>query len=190
MIRFVSASKDGAELAMPPLVVDLDGTLVLGDTSWRAFGLALKKNPLGALAACGAYMTGIAIGKRAIAEIARPAADKLPYRGPLLKYLEKERARERKVHLVTGADDFIANDVGAHLGLFDSVHGSNGRINLRGPEKLAWLDARFPGGFDYIGDSEADLPIWRAVGRAMLVGRAINYASRLREEGVHILATI
>jgi hypothetical protein len=181
---------ESAEPALPPLIVDLDGTLVLGETSWRALGLALKKEPLGALAACGAFAAGIAVGKRAIARIARPGPEKLPYRGPLLKYLEKERARGRRLYLVTGADQAIANDVGAHLNLFESVHGSNGETNLRGPEKLAWLDARFPGGFDYIGDSEADLAIWRSIGRAMLVGRAINYASRLREEGVHILATI
>jgi hypothetical protein len=175
---------------LPPLIVDLDGTLVLGETSWRAFWLSLRKNPGKALQACFAYLLGNAAGKHAIAAIARPAADKLPYRGPLLKFLEKERARGRQVHLVTGADTLIAGEVGAHLALFDSIQGSDGRINLKGHAKLAWLDARFPGGFDYIGDSQADLAIWRAIGRAMLVGRAINYASRLREEGVHILATI
>ena len=56
--------------------------------------------------------------------------------------------------------------------------------------KLAWLDARFPQGFDYVGNARSDLPIWRAIGRAMLVGRAIEYAQRLRDEGVHILATV
>jgi hypothetical protein len=168
----------------------MDGTLVLGETSWQALGLSLQKQPGKALGACFAFLLGMAAGKRAIANIARPQAAKLPYRQPLVKYLEKERATGRKIHLVSGADETIVTDVGAHIGLFDSVRGSNGYLNLKGAEKLAWLDARFPGGFDYIGDSAADLPIWRAIGRAMLVGKAINYAPRLREEGVHILATL
>jgi hypothetical protein len=179
-----------ADGELPPLIVDLDGTLVLGETSWRALGLSLRKQPGKAIGACFAFFLGMAAGKRAIANIARPQAAKLPYRQPLVKYIERERGAGRKIHLVSGADERIVGEVAAHLGLFDSVRGSNGYTNLKGMEKLAWLDARFPGGFDYIGDSAADLPIWRAIGRAMLVGKAINYGPRLREEGVHILSTL
>ncbi len=182
--------KPVTEGELPPLIVDLDGTLVLGETSWRALGLSFRKEPGKAIGACFKFLLGMAAGKRAIANIARPQAEKLPYRQPLVKFLERERAAGRKIHLVSGADEMIVNEVAAHLGLFDSVRGSNGYSNLKGNEKLAWLDARFPGGFDYIGDSAADLTIWRAVGRAMLVGKAINYAPRLREEGVHILQTL
>lgn len=182
--------RSSSEGDLPPLIVDLDGTLVLGETSWRALALSLRRQPGKAIGACFAFFLGMAAGKRAIANISRPEAAKLPYRQPLVKFLERERATGRKIHLVSGADDQIVNDVAAHLGLFDSVRGSNGYSNFKGAEKLAWLDARFPGGFDYIGDSAADLTIWRAIGRAMLVGRAINYAPRLREEGVHILSTL
>ena len=77
-----------------------------------------------------------------------------------------------------------------HLGLFQDARGSDGDLNLKGVRKLAWLQARFPHGFDYAGDSVADIPIWRAMGRALLVGRAISFAEQLRAEGVHISATI
>jgi hypothetical protein len=176
--------------ALPPLVVDLDGTLVLGETSWASVGESLKHNPLRAALAAFDYLGGRAAGKRAFANIARPKPERLSYRGPLIMFLEKERKRGRALHLVSGADQAIVEEIGAHIGLFDTVRGSDGTVNLRGYNKLAWLDARFPGGFDYVGDSAADLPIWRAIGRAMLVGGAINFASRLRDQGVHILATI
>lgn len=176
--------------ALPPLIVDLDGSLVLAETSVRSALASFRKNPLAALRALWAYADGRAAGKRAFASIAIADAATLPYRGPLISFLEKEKARGRRLHLVTAADQKVADSVANYLGLFDSARGSNGEVNLKSYAKLAWLDARFPGGFDYVGDSRADMPIWRAIGRAMLVGRAIEFAQRLRDEGVHILATV
>jgi hypothetical protein len=175
---------------LPPLIVDLDGTLVLAETSWRSARASFRRNPLAALKALWAYADGRASGKRAFAEIAVADAAALPYRTPLIAFLQKEKERGRRLHLVTAADQKVADAVASHLGLFDTAHGSNGEINLKSYAKLAFLDARFPGGFDYIGDSAADLPIWRAIGRAMLVGRALEFTQRLRDEGVHILATV
>ncbi len=175
---------------LPPLAVDLDGTLVLAETSWRSARASFRRNPLAALMALWAYADGRAAGKRAFADIAIADAAKLPYRTPLVAFLEKEKQRGRRLHLVTAADQKVADSVADHLGLFDTARGSDGQINLKSYAKLAFLDARFPGGFDYIGDSAADLPIWRAIGRAMLVGRALEFAQPLRDEGVHILATV
>lgn len=176
--------------ALPPLAVDLDGSLVLTETSVQSALASLRANPLKALVALCAYADGRAPGKRAFADIAIADPANLPYRAPLLTFLEKEKARGRRLHLVTAADQKVADSVADYLGLFDSARGSNGEINLKGYTKLAWLDARFPRGFDYVGNSRADMPIWRGIGRAMLVGRAIEFAQRLRDEGVHILATV
>jgi hypothetical protein len=175
---------------LPPLVVDLDGSLVLAEPSVASAKASFMRNPLKALAALWKYVDGRAAGKRAFAQIAIANPASLPYRTPLLTFLEKEKARGRRLHLVTAADQKVADSVATHLGIFDSARGSNGEINLKSYAKLAWLDARFPRGFDYVGNAGSDLPIWRAIGRAMLVGRAIEYAQKLRDEGVHILATV
>jgi hypothetical protein len=176
--------------ALPPLIVDLDGSLVLAETSVASAAATFRKKTLNALGALWAYVDGRAAGKRAFAAIAIADPASLPYRAPLISFLEKEKLRGRRLHLVTAADQKVADSVAGHLGLFDSAYGSNGEINLKSYAKLAWLDARFPQGFDYVGNARSDLPIWRAIGRAMLVGRAIEYAQRLRDEGVHILATV
>ena len=173
-----------------PLAVDLDGTLVLSETSLQSASAAFVRDPARALAALAQLSCGRAAAKAAFARVARPDPAALAYRGPLLTFLERERKRGRALHLVTGADDAIAQDVAPHLGLFASARGSDGAINLKGARKLHWMQARFPHGFDYAGDSTADLPIWRALGRALLVGRAIGLAERLRAEGVQITATI
>ncbi|MGE3303305.1 MAG: haloacid dehalogenase-like hydrolase [Hyphomonadaceae bacterium] len=178
------------EANLPPLVVDLDGTLVMAETSLISARLAFRDKPLAALAAAFALLDGRAAAKRAFARLARPKPRGLPYHPGVQSFLAKERLRGRTLHLATGADDAIAQEVAAYVGVFDSAQGSDGRINLKGAAKLAWIDARFPEGFDYLGDSVDDLPIWRAIGRAMLVGRAVSLAPRLRDEGVHILATI
>jgi phosphoserine phosphatase len=173
-----------------PLVVDLDGTLVLGETSLQSAAAAFARDPLRAALALARIGVGRAASKRAFAQVARPEPAALKYRGPLLSFLERERKRGRDLHLVTGADDAIAREIADHLGLFAGVQGSDGAINLKGERKRCWLSARFPHGYDYAGDSAADLPIWRALGRAMLVGRAIGFADLLRGEGVQIVATI
>jgi hypothetical protein len=173
-----------------PLAVDLDGTLVLSETSLQSASASFARDPARASLALFRMGLGRATAKRSFARIARPDPAALPYRGPLLTFLQRERSRGRSLHLVTGADQAIAQDVADHLGLFQDARGSDGAINLKGARKLAWLQARFPHGFDYAGDSVADIPIWRAMGRALLVGRAISFAEQLRAEGVHISATI
>ena len=173
-----------------PLIVDLDGTLVLGETSLQSAAAAFARDPARAAMALFKTSAGRAASKQAFARVARPEPSTLKYRGPLLTFLERERKRGRPLYLVTGADETIAREIADHIGLFCGVRGSDGAINLKGARKRAWLSARFPHGYDYAGDSAADLPIWRSVGRAMLVGRAIGFADLLRREGVQILATI
>jgi hypothetical protein len=52
----------------------------------------------------------------------------LPYRKPLLELIRREKALGRPTHLVTAADQKMADAVAAHLGLFDSVTGSDGKM--------------------------------------------------------------
>ena len=55
---------------LPPLIVDLDGSLVLAETSVASAVASFRKNPLKALGALWAYVDGRAAGKRAFAAIA------------------------------------------------------------------------------------------------------------------------
>ena len=61
--------------------------------------------------------------------------------------------------------------IAAHLDCFDEVHGSDGATNLKGGTKAAFLTERFgKDGFDYMGDSHADLAVWGQARRAITVG--------------------
>jgi phosphoglycolate phosphatase-like HAD superfamily hydrolase len=173
-----------------PLAVDLDGTLILTDSSIQSAAAAFAQDPLHAAAASLRLVKGRGPAKRAFAALSKPDPAKLAYRGPLLTFLERERKRGRLLYLVSATDQSIVQQVADHLGFFAGARGSDGVFNLKGERKRAWLVGRFPHGFDYAGDSSADIPIWRACGRAHLVGRAVGYADRLRALGVQIAATI
>jgi len=94
----------------------------------------------------------------------------LPYREEVLDAIRRARKDGRQVLLVTAADQATADAVAAHVGLFDEAIGSDGANNLKAGRKAEFLVSRFGvGGFQYLGDSSADLPVWKAANEAIMV---------------------
>jgi len=87
-----------------------------------------------------------------------PAA--LPYREDVLNYVRNQREQGREVILATAADESIATAVADHLGVFDRVLASDGRVNLSSSNKLQAIQSTCDGPFDYIGNSHDDLKLW------------------------------
>ena len=160
-----------------PLCVDLDGTLVRTDTLVEG-GIAL----LGRLD-FGTLVRGAAKGraglKAAVARAAPVDPASLPYNETLLAYLRTERAGGRRIVLATAADETVARAVAGYLDMFDEVLASTAGRNLKGEAKAAALVARFgAGGFVYVGDSAADLAVWRQAAAAGLVNAAPAVAAK------------
>jgi 4-hydroxybenzoate polyprenyltransferase len=86
----------------------------------------------------------------------------LPFCGELIEWLREQKSGGRKIILATASDMRMALPVAKHVGIFDEVLGSDGKINLRSGNKLKVLVDRFgEHGFDYAGNSPADLAVWR-----------------------------
>jgi 4-hydroxybenzoate polyprenyltransferase/phosphoserine phosphatase len=153
-----------------PLCVDLDGTLLASD-SLHELALALAgQDPRGLLALPGWLAQGRAHLKARLAERVALDPASLPYRAEVLDAIRAARAEARPCILVTAADRRTAEAVAAHLGCFDEVWASDGGDNLKGITKAARLRERFgAGGFEYLGDARADLPVWEAAGAASVV---------------------
>ena len=156
-----------------PLVVDLDGTLLRTDMLHESALILLRDRPLAVLRIPSWLRHGKAALKQRLATLAAfdPAA--LPYHEPLLEWLGERRKEGRRLVLCTASDGTIAAAVAAHLGIFDEVIASDGRTNMGGATKAEALARRFGrGGFDYVGDSLADVPVWKEARRGVVVGGA------------------
>ena len=153
------------------LCVDLDGTLIRGDLVWECVLALLKAHPLTVLFIPLWLMRGRAFLKQQLAARVDLDPARLPYRGEVLELLRQEKAENRRIALVTAADHQLAESVAGYLGLFDEVHASDSERNLKGSLKAAFLAERFgAAGFDYVGDSAADLEVWRHAQGAYVVG--------------------
>lgn len=152
-----------------PVFVDLDGTLVATDTMLECFLLLLRHRPLALLRIPGWLARGRAHFKARLAECNRLDIARLPYRPEVCDYLRAAHAAGQPLYLATAADRRIARRVAAHLGLFTGVLASDGATNLKSARKLDAIRALAPDGFAYLGNSRADLPLWRAAASAIVV---------------------
>lgn len=166
----------------PPLVVDLDGTLVRTDMLHETLLGALQRSPWILFLIPFWLLRGRAALKRELALRSELSAAHLPYRAEVLDWVRGEHDAGRRVVLATAADEGIAQRVAAHVGAFDEVLASDGVRNVKGEGKRAALVERFgERGFDYAGNESADLGVWSSARCALVVSsdpRLLAAASR------------
>jgi 4-hydroxybenzoate polyprenyltransferase len=154
-----------------PLVVDLDNTLILTDLLHESALKLLRERPLSLPGLALSLASGRAAAKAFIAERTTLDPETLPYHPELLRWLREEHARGRRLVLCTASHRKFAQQVADHLALFDEVIASDPTTNVKGERKAAAMEERLgPGGFDYVGDSRADLPVWALSDQAIVVG--------------------
>lgn len=147
--------------AEPVLCVDLDGTLIHTDLLYESVLTLLRQSPMSVLKLPLWLLRGRAYFKQQVAQRVQPDTANLPYNQPLLAELKRERSRGRRMVLVTGSPTAFARPVADRLGLFDEVLATDDAVNLTGKRKAERLVQRFGArGYDYAGDSYADLPVW------------------------------
>ena len=167
-----------------PLVVDLDGTLILTDVLHESALQFVHQNPFGVWHMLTWLQQGKAVLKRRLAENSDFNAASLPYNEPLLEWLKSQRQLGRRLILCTASEMAVAAKIAAHLGVFDDVMASDGVTNLAGAAKARALDQRFGvGGYDYAGNSSADLKVWQNSHRAIVVNASAGVAGKAAAMG-------
>lgn len=169
-----------------PLIVDLDGTLLRTDTLFESIADLLRLYPLWTLFQMLCLPFAIAKVKARLQSRADIDVPTLPINTEVLEYCKTERAAGRQVWLVSAADQAMVQKVADHLGVFDKAVGSDGRRNNKGGAKARLLQETFPDGFEYIGDSPADMRIWQQSKRASVVGGGASRINAIRRSGVEI----
>lgn len=176
-----------------PLCVDLDGTLVGTDTLWESVLLLLRRQPWLVLLVPFWLLGGRRRFRRAVADRVSLDASALPYREELLTALRKSKQHGRRLVLAVDDDRALGERIALHVGLFDEISASDGPERPEAPhrrkhERLAAAYA--DGGFDYVGDSHADLAVFDRAARGYLVSASKSVASKARQNrNVSIVST-
>lgn len=169
---------------VPPLAVDLDGTLVNTDLFFESAIWYIRKNPLRFFQMCWWFVTkGRTELKLQIEDrVDLPVSD-LPFNQNIIKWLRDEKEKGRELALVTGASQKYAEQVAEHLGLFSYVFGvCKERPRLTGHNKRRFLVKRYgEKNFDYIGNSIIDLVVWRKA-RHCIVANAFPFVARIAQK--------
>jgi len=170
--------------AAVPLCVDLDGTLIRTDLLAESFFALLSSSWASALLVPFWLIRGRAHLKEQIAARVDIDASILPYHGPFLAYLRAEHRKGRRLILATASHTKNAHVVAEYLAIFDDVMATESKTNLAGEVKRRKLQEAFgDGGFDYAGNSRADLKIIRYARQSLLVNPESGVETAARQIG-------
>lgn len=158
--------------ATVPLVVDLDGTLLKGDSLKRMLMMMAVRCPHRVpLAFARKRRAGKPAFKIYALRHSRLQHHALPRRSALTAWLEAEAREGRRIYLATGSPEELARAVAAAHSFFIGVFATREGTNMTGAVKATHLCEAFgERGFDYAGNSWADLEVWRHARRAILCG--------------------
>lgn len=130
----------------------------------------VRSQPLKVFKLLGWLLKGKAALKEGLALETQIDVSVLPYDPQIIELITAEKATGRMIVLATASHVSLAERIAEHLQLFDLVLASNANRNLSGHNKRDLLVAHYgEGGFDYIGNSKDDLPIWNVSRQAYVV---------------------
>lgn len=150
-------------------VVDFDGTLFKNDFFLEVFFKSLLDRPF--------YLLNLFFVKNfdlLEIKIALLSNHQIDYDvnyliNPIvLKWIKDNKSRFTNIYLVSASPDFYIKYILKNQQLFDEIFGSV-QINLRGVEKLKYINQKWGSNFTYIGDSNDDIPIFKVAKEAYKV---------------------
>lgn len=153
-----------------PLVVDLDGTLIKGDSLQESLAFAIKKDWKNLFHVIRRALRGRLALKEFAAGFAESVFDSIPENKHVVKLISSARNSGRQVFLATASRGEVAQLAESRFGPFAESLTSSESLNLKGQKKADELVKRFgEKGFDYIGDAGADHPVFEVAREALLV---------------------
>jgi len=177
----ISVGIENALAKLPPLCVDLDGTLVRTDTLYEQILVLLLGAPWLVFKLLRWVFLGKARFKLQVGCYTALDPTLLPYDERVLDFLQQEKDRGRTIILVTAADRTIAGVIADYLGLFDRVLASDGVLNLKGSAKAEVLNREFGRNFIYMGNDRADLAVWAVANSAVVANAPSSLVERVRQ---------
>lgn len=180
------ALQSGIRTAQVPLCVDLDGTLLRTNSLFEVCWFEVRRSPWLLFFLPIWLLRGQAyLWSRLEISDNLPIAT-WPRNAKVLAYIQ-EQQEFRPVYLVTGADHRLAKRFAEELGVFTGVLATD-QDHLVGRAKAQVLAATFGAGqYDYIGDSRADLPVWKGARQSLTVEASLLNLARAVAQPIETL---
>lgn len=156
--------------------------MLKGDALWEQTLQLIRRRPVIVVEMLGWLLRGKAFFKEQMA--AQPLAPfgEEMFNPGMVEWLRAEAATGRRVHLVTAAHRSAAAAAAGYCGCFAEVSSTTDGLNLAGENKAALLRTRYgKGQFDYVGNSAADLPVWRDSDAAVAIRTRPSVVRKLKE---------
>ena len=173
---------DTTAMADPtPLVLDLDGTLIRTDSLIEQAVAFARRKPLSVFKLFGWVLAGRVTLKERLAEAVLLDPALLPINEDVVALAEQEAARGRKVVLATASHADTARLFLTRFPFISEILATEAGVNLKGKTKADALVKRFPEGFDYAGDSSADVEVWKRARNGITVGASASTVSKAKK---------
>lgn len=154
------------------LFVDLDKTLIKSDFLLESFVKYFSQNIFAPFLCLVVFVINGRVGlKKFLYEKADIQIENLPYNQQVLNiiYQWKQEHLEEKVFLISATHHDAIENIAKHLKCFDGWYGTENE-NLKSEIKLRRINDLTKGeDFTYIGDSFADVVIWKKAKKSFLV---------------------
>lgn len=163
-----------------PLLIDLDHTLIRTDLLMESALAYAAAKPLRILDLPIWLLGGRANLKRKLAQAVDLDAELIPVNDKVVELAIEAKREGRQVFIVTASDGLLAQKIADRFPFLDGVISSDGTTNLKGSHKAAAVGERFPGGYDYVGDSAADVHVWRNARNVIAVAPDVSTLRKIK----------
>jgi len=179
----------GGRVQSAVLCVDLDGTLLKTDTLYESLFKALKARPAIICVLPFWLARGRCYLKQALAREVHQDLDfgGWPRQPEVERLIVEAKSSGKTVELISAADHGLISDRPLFRQMFHEVVGSADGANLKGEAKALFLRERHPQGFAYVGNSAADVPVWRAAAECFAVNLSPSTRRRTAREGIRLV---
>lgn len=157
---------------------DLDGTFIKEDMLLCSIKALLKESPHQMLFIFLEFWKGLPWIKDRIA--AKIDIKKLDFsiNQDVLALIKSKKKQGYFCCLISGSSNRIVKEVFSKSNIFDDYYGSDTKINLVGENKLRKIK-QLTSDFEYIGNSEQDIPIWQNAEKAYICSRSKKLVERV-----------
>jgi len=154
-----------------PLVLDVDGTLIRNDLTHELFLKGVSLHPLKIFTFLYLALTSKPKLKALLIDLVGKdiSAVDLPYNQAVTSRAEAAKADGREIILCSGSQEQLIKQIERNFDWLDDSFGTTPTHNLTSKNKAAFLTSRYPGGFDYFGNSTQDYEVWKTARKGLAI---------------------